>query len=330
MVWEGVCTLLLGLAKQGKTYLAVQLALCLASGRQFLGLETRSGKVLYMSWEITLAGLRDRMRNIARDAGLPDPDPLFRNGHLALYAHTKASSVPRLDLGEAEDWPRLAQLLQDVKPDVLVIDTLRKACPGIELKDDIGWSRALANFNSLARVLGISIILIDHGHRARTGETAAAFAMGSQVKGSDVPWVAKLERRRVEGEADRWKLEVEGWYEDPGTPIWYERPEDQDGIRGCGCVLCDPPAIMTPTKKAETTVFMESWLRDRLGTGSVSSDVIFSEACEHWGDLGGDTLKRKASPRPPCDRWRYRGREGREGSTDRLVSALAPVRLSVC
>jgi hypothetical protein len=291
VVWAGVVTLLLGLAKQGKTYLDAQFALCLASGRQILGLDTQPARVLYMSWEITLAGLLSRMQGIARDCGLPDPEPLLRDGSLLFYAHSRDATVEGLNLGGSEDWPRFRQLLDDVKPDVVVIDTLRKACPEIDLKDDQGWSSTLSNFNALARETGISLVLVDHGHRGRTGDTAASFAMGSQVKGSELPCIVKLERRREEDEPDRWSVEVDSWFDDPGTPIWYERPEIADGERGSGCVPCEAPAA--PTKKADTTVEIEKWLRERLGDQTVSSELIYREACREWWHLEEKTLKRK-------------------------------------
>jgi len=281
MVWEAVATLLVGLAKQGKTYLATQLALCLASGRPFLGLHTRQAHVLYMSWEITLAGLYRRMENISLDCDLPAPEKLLREGRLHFYAHRRNESAPRLDLGESADWPRLGQLLTDVKPDVVIIDTLRKACPGISLKDDQEWSRALQNFNAMARQTGISIILIDHGHRARTGETAAAFAMGSQVKGSELLCIVKLERQRREDEPDRWGVEIDSWFDDSGAPLWYERPELEDGVRGCGCVPFEAPRRCRPENRAQRS----KW---RLGSGC-------------------------GSPRPPCPRRRSSKRRAASG-----------------
>lgn len=244
-----------------------------------------------MSWEITLARLLSRMQGIARDCGLPDPEPLLRDGSLLFYAHSRDATVQGLNLGGSEDWPRFRQLLDDVKPDVVVIDTLRKACPEIDLKDDQGWSATLSNFNALARETGISLVLIDHGHRGRTGDTAASFAMGSQVKGSELPCIVKLERRREEDEPDRWSVEVDSWFDDPGTPLGYERPEVEMGVRGSGCVPCDPPA--EPTRKSEERVSMEDWLRDRLGDAGVSSEVIYTEACEKWPGTPRATLKRK-------------------------------------
>jgi hypothetical protein len=291
LVWDGTVTSMSGLPKEGKTYNGTQQALCLASGTPFLGLSVRQSRVLYMSWEVTQAGLFGRMRRIAEDCGIPDPESLYRDGWLKFYAHSKDRSAPRLDLGATEDWGRLAALTAAEKADVVFIDTLRKACPSIELKDDIGWSLAMQNFNALARARGISIVLIDHGHRGRTEDSAASFAMGSQVKGSELPCLVKLQKHRKPEEPDRWEVSVDSWFDDPGNSIWYQRPVLDDGELGCGCELTEAPEA--PTRKSSERLAMGKWLRERLQDTQVAAKRIYHEAGEYFPDGSDVTRERK-------------------------------------
>jgi RecA-family ATPase len=66
-------TTLTGASKGGKTWLAVQLAACVATGGDFLGLKTRKSRVLYVSLELSAGMLRDRFHKL-KDLDLPPPE----------------------------------------------------------------------------------------------------------------------------------------------------------------------------------------------------------------------------------------------------------------
>ena len=104
----------------GKTNLLLSLGRCLAEGSTFLGLPIpQPRRVLYLALEGSKRGLRKRMAKIWD--GVPtDVRSRFHLAHL------------QLNVGDEADLEKLHALLDDVRPDVLIIDPLRDAHSGDE------------------------------------------------------------------------------------------------------------------------------------------------------------------------------------------------------
>jgi hypothetical protein len=104
----------------GKTNLLLSLGRCLAEGSTFLGLPVpQPRRALYLALEGSKRGLRKRMAKIWD--GVPtDVRSRFHLAHL------------QLNVGDDGDMERLHALLDDVRPDVLIIDPLRDAHSGDE------------------------------------------------------------------------------------------------------------------------------------------------------------------------------------------------------
>ena len=84
--------------KIGKSYLAAQLCVCLASGQPFLGLTIpRAARVGVFTLELAAGPYRERVEALCADVGLPVPR---WNEGLHVVA-PNAGDVPRIDL-EAE------------------------------------------------------------------------------------------------------------------------------------------------------------------------------------------------------------------------------------
>ena len=277
LLFEDSPTLYCGLPKRGKSYSAAQAAVCLASGSPFLGLSVRKSRVLYLSWELAVAPLRDRMVAIARDVGLPDPMDMMRHGLIQFYAHRRQSSAKPIDLTVDSGWVLLRELIEDANAEVAIIDTLSKVA-GLEMKDTLGWAELLTRLNRFCRDESVAVLAIDHASRMRMEENASVVAMGSQVKGAVLPTIVKLTESKDEDPADRrWRLDVDGWFGDGGPPIWFRRPGTAglDGERylGVGCVLADPPTTLsTETESARCL----HWLRSQLAAGRVPKARIIA------------------------------------------------------
>lgn len=278
LLFEESPTLYCGLPKRGKSFSALQAAVCLATGTPFLGLEVRRSRVLYLSWELAIASLRERMVAVARDVGLPDPLPLMRDKRIALYAHRRRTSADPIDLATDEGWTMLRELREDADADMLVLDTVSKVA-GLEMKDTTGWADLLTRLNGFCRDQRVAVLAIDHANRARMEENASVVAMGSQSKGAAVPAIVKLTETKDDDPRDkRWKLEVDSWYGDGGAPIWFQRPprEGSDEL-GVGCVVTDPPeerSSQTSTDRAE------AWLREHLAQGRQPKQRVLTKAAE--------------------------------------------------
>lgn len=106
--------LLVAPSKAGKSWLALDMSISIASGTTFLGRKTNSGAVLYLAYEDSLFRLKDRQSKILN--GRTAPDNLYL---------TTADTAADLDHG-------LIQQLQDFieeKPDtkMIVIDVFQRA-----------------------------------------------------------------------------------------------------------------------------------------------------------------------------------------------------------
>lgn len=74
---EDGCTVLYGDGGVGKSTLALAAACAVQGGRPFLGLEVRSGPVLYVDYETTAPVQAQRLRRLARGLGYTTPPPVM-------------------------------------------------------------------------------------------------------------------------------------------------------------------------------------------------------------------------------------------------------------
>jgi len=102
----GHVTLLGGHGGAGKSTLALMLAVCIALGWPFMGLQTRRGRVLFFSAEDQGSMVRRRLRKICRETGA---DPIALAQSLHVLDATEAAPVLFTECGRrcehAEFWP---------------------------------------------------------------------------------------------------------------------------------------------------------------------------------------------------------------------------------
>lgn len=107
-----------GPPKAGKSFLALQIALAVAQGQShFLGRPIKKGKVLYLQFDTPDALWKERLDDLAV-AGID----LTGDFHLI---HPD-DAMHRVDIREAETRRKIESLLLEVKPDLVVVDVLRK------------------------------------------------------------------------------------------------------------------------------------------------------------------------------------------------------------
>ena len=116
---SGEKAVVFGPSESGKSYWVLQLGLCLASGESFLGYEVlHKCRVLIIQSELSERRYQERCAKLAHafDTDLP------------LFVWT----VEDLKVDVPENRARLMTVLQEVKPDVLIIDPLRAFFQGNE------------------------------------------------------------------------------------------------------------------------------------------------------------------------------------------------------
>lgn len=76
---DGRTTILYAAGGTGKSYLAVLLAVAVASGKHILGWGVQRTKVLYLDWETDSFDLDDRVKRVATGLGIAAPEILYRS-----------------------------------------------------------------------------------------------------------------------------------------------------------------------------------------------------------------------------------------------------------
>jgi len=171
--------------KTGKSWLALDLCLSIATGRNFWNYETVQCGVLYLALEDSWRRLQDRIRKINRSAAAPS------NFYLAITASA-------LDNGLAD------QIFDHMKthPDtgVIVVDVFDHIRSGTAPRNKNAYqidSAEVAKIKRIADSLNICILLIHHTTKARANTDPFLNISGSQgiLAGVDEGMIIEKEKR---------------------------------------------------------------------------------------------------------------------------------------
>ena len=143
---------LIGAPKEGKTFLAAGLADSVARGGEFLGHHCETGRVLYLQLDTPAPVWKDTLRKL-RDSG---------NGvHPGvLFVHPNDQKRP-LNVLTPDTRQYLREALHAAKPDLVILDTLRK----IHSADENDSTEMKIVFDQIDDVFGTHALLILHHTR---------------------------------------------------------------------------------------------------------------------------------------------------------------------
>jgi hypothetical protein len=165
-------------AKCGKSWLALHMAVCLASGRPFLGrfVVPEARPVVYVALEGMRANLRARIGVLSRGAAL-DPD----GADLELL-HLLYKPRAQVDLRDAESTHELLAEMLALGPALAVFDVLRKAATVRESNEGVSdFRQVLANIQPLLDAG--SAVLFPH-HNAKVTSESEKRDAGERMSGS--------------------------------------------------------------------------------------------------------------------------------------------------
>lgn len=168
LVERGKSVSLYSLAKAGKSLLVLELVAAAVSGKPALGRPGRAPiRVLYLDQENTAVDLRERLEAM-------DVRPEELDGLVYL-------SFPAIEpLTTARGGATLAALVEEHRPDLIVLDTVSRFIDGPENDSDTWHALELHTLRGLKRA-GIAVLRLDHaGKEVERGER------GSSAKNSDV------------------------------------------------------------------------------------------------------------------------------------------------
>lgn len=150
-------TVLSAAPKIGKSWLALDLGLCVASGRPFLGYQTNQNEVLYLALEDSLNRLKERMGKILRET--PPPD--------GFYLTTEAPVLDEKGNGGLID-VLTEQLKATPKIKLVIIDTLQKVRGQVRSKTESAYTTDYKEVGALKKFAddhGIALLLVHHNRK---------------------------------------------------------------------------------------------------------------------------------------------------------------------
>lgn len=147
-------TTIYGDGGQGKSLIALAMALAFAKGKKFLGHELPKGHVLYLDWELSQDEQLRRAYKISRGMGYSRPSKRF---HYLTPEHFVTGLVPELK-----------KLLKKRTFVLLVIDSMGPAC-GVSPE---AAEEVMRVFSEI-KALGVSCLLVDHQSKMQEGQRAA-------------------------------------------------------------------------------------------------------------------------------------------------------------
>lgn len=161
----------------GKSVLAYNLAVSIATGTKFLGLNTQSGTVLYMDEENPDSYMRDMLEKmlLARERTPESLEDRFIAGRFALLGK------------QPNEWaPPLEKSVEILKPTLMVFDTMSSLLPFQEnVENDAAMMKGLMrHIRSVKdRSPTTTILILHHPNRANSNRPRGAGSIGQDVDG---------------------------------------------------------------------------------------------------------------------------------------------------
>ena len=140
--------------KTGKSWMALQICLCVAFGANFFGKTTTQGTAVYLALEDNHRRLQSRLRSL-RPSG-------YKTTELHLF-----TSWPKFDQGGIE---KLIALIEKHKPIIVVIDTLAKVRPSMGRNSSVYESdyACLAPITEVANKYRTTILIVTHNRKGKS------------------------------------------------------------------------------------------------------------------------------------------------------------------
>ena len=220
-----------GPPKSGKTFVALDLALHIATGAQWRGRRVRPGRVVYLAAEAgrsvltRIAAARQKFGDVADFAVVVSPINLLRAD---------------------ADLPRVLELLQARAPvDLLVLDTLSRAMPGGDENSAEAMTALIGNLDRIRADTGAHCLVVHH-----CGKEQARGMRGHSSLLAAVDLAVEVAQRTIRVDAARdlagggtWSFDLEA----------VEVGRDEDGEAIVSCIVRDVDECGAPSKPDRPT-----------------------------------------------------------------------------
>ena len=167
--------LISGDSKSGKSFLLMELAICIAEGREWLGFRCRKGRVLYVNFEIDPASAIHRILDIYHRMDLPSRN---LDDLLIWNLRGKVMDLEKLT-------PKLIRRVGDMGLDAIIVDPIYKVITGDE-NNASEMGQFCNYFDKIAADTGCAVIYCHHHSKGAQGNKKAMDrASGSGVFARD-------------------------------------------------------------------------------------------------------------------------------------------------
>jgi hypothetical protein len=200
MVMRDSLALLYSQSGAGKTFLAVDWSLSVATGSTWHGHQVHQGPVLYVLGE-GVSGIGSRIdawcdhRRVELEAGQP--------------IHWLPQAVNLMDLGDVY---ALAELVGDLRPDLVVVDTLARCSAGAEENSARDIGLVVAHLDVIRRTAQCCVLVLHHAGKDGTlgarGSSALRAAVDTELElaAADDRVTLKVTKQKDGAEADPVRL----------------------------------------------------------------------------------------------------------------------------
>ncbi|MEZ5958931.1 MAG: AAA family ATPase [Hyphomonadaceae bacterium] len=245
--------ILFGPSGCGKSFLAIDLALAIATRGEFLDMPVKQGGVVYVAAE-DAEGVAFRVAAWFKSSGSNMDVPF-----------AIVSQSPDLWSGDGDVELLIAAISKEVcvlrdkgaDPALIILDTMRDVTPGMNENGSDEMAIAIRRFRRIAEEIGALVLVIHHTGKSGDGEDprgssaligAADVALGAKIDTDSggsvhrVIWVRK-QRNAPDAKRDaslRWGYRLKK----VGLGMWNEEGEEETS---CIVSICDAP---TPTAKS--------------------------------------------------------------------------------
>lgn len=182
-------SLLSAASKIGKSWMVLDLGLCLASGMPFLGHETNQCGVLYLALEDSLSRLQKRMSKVF---GMKEAPPQF-------YFTTES---PKMDNGLLDSLD--THFFNHSDTGLVIVDTLQKI-RGQALSRESGYAQDYREMEGIKGYMdkrGVSVLFVHHNRKMRDDDDPFNMISGTTgiMGAADTIWTITKDKR-TDGEA---------------------------------------------------------------------------------------------------------------------------------
>lgn len=243
LICEGDKVMLASASKAGKSYAAIELAVAIAEGAEWLGRKCAQGKVLYVNLELKPAKRQERMRMVYDAMGL---EP----------AH--ASDIGYMDLrGRAVALDKLARSIVRRAAGcgyrAVIIDPLYKVMEGEE-NDQAAVKRFCLNLDYLTDRLGAVVFFVHHYSKGdQWGKSAIDRASGSGVFARDADALLnvtelELDEAQRRQREDLWVGDACRAYLGEHVPEWRALVDEDAALAGGDKLVSECRRVLDPMR----------------------------------------------------------------------------------